>query len=120
MNSNTLVNNNLGVHMGRLVKQKFTQSNLTREEFAKSISCVVGHVHKIFARKEIDVSLLKRISRTLNYDFFQHYSEELYPDKGNMVLVKIEFQIPKKELDADDALCRYCKAERVGFTVEYL
>ena len=119
MNSKILSNNDLGIHIGSLVKRKFEQSNLTREEFAASISCVVGHVHKIFARKEIDVSLLKRISRTLDYDFFQHYSAELYPEKGKIVLVRIEFYAPQKDLEFE-ALCRCCRTKPAGFKIEYL
>ena len=119
MDGKVMSNNGLGIHMGHLVKQKYEQSALTRDEFAKSISCVVGHVHKIFARKEIDVSLLKRISRTLDYDFFQHYSAELYPDKGKTVLVRIEFYAPRKDLDFE-SLCRYCRTKPAGLKVEYL
>jgi len=119
MNSKVVSNNDLGIHIGSLVRQKFEQSGLTREEFAKSISCVVGHVHKIFARKDIDVSLLKRISRTLEYDFFQHYSAELNPDKGKIVLVRIEFHAPRKDLDPD-TLCRHCRTNPASLKIEYL
>ncbi len=119
MNNEALSHHDSEIHMGNLVRQKFEQSGLSRKEFAKGISCVVGHVHKIFARKEIDVSLLKRISRTLKHDFFQHYSAELHPEKGKKYMVRIEFYAPKKPVDAT-SICQYCKADRSNIKIDYL
>ena len=45
--------------------------------FARKLSCSRVNVYKIFCKEYIDTELLTRISRILNYDFFQYFSEHL-------------------------------------------
>ena len=45
--------------------------------FARKLSCSRANVYKIFCKEYIDTELLTHISRILNYDFFQYFSEHL-------------------------------------------
>jgi hypothetical protein len=44
---------------------------------AEDICCARPHIHRIFRKENIDIALLERISKALNYDFFRDLSDEL-------------------------------------------
>ncbi|MDR1761161.1 MAG: hypothetical protein LBR55_01795 [Bacteroidales bacterium] len=64
--------------LGELIKQKVKEANLTAEEFAEAIhsnrSSVFSKIYKCDCDSNIDVGLLMRISRCLNFNFFEEMS----------------------------------------------
>ena len=62
-----------GVHLGQEVKKKVKERGMTVSEFARRIICSRSNVYDIFKREYIDISLLQRISKVLNYNFMQKF-----------------------------------------------
>lgn len=71
------------MHIGQLIEQKFRESGHTVTWFASKLCCTRSNVYKIFNKENIDVYLLMRISRILNYDFFVEISQEGIQDVNN-------------------------------------
>ncbi len=71
------------MHIGQLIEQKFRESGHTVTWFASKLCCTRANVYKIFNKENIDVYLLMRISRILNYDFFVEISQEGIQDVNN-------------------------------------
>ena len=65
------------VHIGELIKQTLKQRHKSVVWFAGELSCSRTNVYKIFSKPSIDSSDLLRISKILDYDFFEIYSKEL-------------------------------------------
>ena len=63
------------VHIGNLIKEELVKQERTVSWFARKLYCDRANVYNIFSRKSIDTDLLMRISRILNRDFFEFYSE---------------------------------------------
>lgn len=57
------------VHIGELIKQKLSESDLSIADFAKAIHKTRTTVYDIFNRKSIDSELLITISEVLQFDF---------------------------------------------------
>jgi transcriptional regulator with XRE-family HTH domain len=72
------------IHIGSIIKQKFTESSMTIKEFSNKINCDRTTVYDIFKRKSIDVEKLIKISQVLNYNFI----EEIY-FKRNSITISI-------------------------------
>lgn len=71
---------NKTVHIGEQVKQRLYDLRMPVIEFAQKINKSRTVVYHIFRRKSIDAELLKKISETLEYDFFIYYTQYL-PDE---------------------------------------
>lgn len=63
--------------IGELIKERLKAEERSVAWFARKLSCSRANVYKIFCKEYIDTELLTRISRILNYDFFQYFSEHL-------------------------------------------
>ena len=57
------------VHIGKLVKAVFDDSDLTVAELARRLHCERTNVYTIFRRRSIDVELLARLSNILDHNF---------------------------------------------------
>ncbi len=68
------------MHIGEEVKQRLYAMRMPVNEFAQKINKSRTVVYHIFKRKSIDSELLKKISETLEYDFFEKYSNYLPGD----------------------------------------
>lgn len=66
---------NTELHIGSLIKQRLEEIGMKKSEFARRISTTSQNVYGIFKRVSIDTDLLKKISETLNFDFFQYYAD---------------------------------------------
>ena len=64
------------MHIGQHIKQVMRKKNITATQLAKDICCTRPHIHKIFRKDNLDISLLLHISKALNHDFFKDLSEE--------------------------------------------
>ena len=66
------------MHIGRLIKNRIAEKNMTIVAFAEQLHCTRVNVYKIFNKNSIDTDMLVRISLILEYDFFQHYSNAVH------------------------------------------
>ena len=75
------------VHIGKLIKLKLSESNLSIADFAEAIHKTRTTVYDIFNRKSIDIDLLVTISEVLQFDFisyaYSNRSETSSPGTSN-------------------------------------
>jgi transcriptional regulator with XRE-family HTH domain len=62
------------IHIGNKIKSTVTKKGISVSEFGRRINMSRENVYSIFKRKSIDTELLSRISKVLEYDFFQYYT----------------------------------------------
>ena len=60
---------NKDIHIGKLIKERFDESNLSVPEFAAALNKSRTTIYDIFNRKSMDIDLLLQISDILDYDF---------------------------------------------------
>jgi len=65
------------LHIGNLIKEELERQERTVSWFARKLCCDRSNVYKLFKRSTIDTELLLRVSKILNYDFFELYKKEL-------------------------------------------
>ena len=65
------------VHIGELIKEELYRQQRTVSWFARNLYCERTNVYSIFKRRSLDTDMLLRISRLLQHDYFQEYSNEL-------------------------------------------
>lgn len=63
------------VKIGNLIRQKLQDDGRTVSWFASKICCSRANAYKIFEKESIDTNLLLRISKVLNYNFFDVFSK---------------------------------------------
>ena len=66
------------VHIGSIILKVFQKRKMTVAQFAREIGCHRTRIYPIFQNKSIDVDLLIRISKVLNYNFLFEYIKEEY------------------------------------------
>ena len=60
------------IHIGKKIREVVDKSAFTIVEFAKAINLSRDGAYKIFAKEYIDTDQLKKISETLQHDFFNY------------------------------------------------
>lgn len=65
------------VPLGQLIECKLHEQERSVTWFAQKLCCTRCNVYRLFQKDTLDVSLLMRISRILDCDFFRFYTEEL-------------------------------------------
>jgi len=70
-------NENLQYNIGSLIKAELERQERTVSWFARKLCCDRSNIYKLFQRSTIDTELLLRISKILNYNFFELYSKRL-------------------------------------------
>lgn len=63
------------INIGSKIKGIVTKKGMTVSEFGRRINKSRENVYSIFKRKSIDTALLTTISKILEHDFFQYYTE---------------------------------------------
>lgn len=66
--------------IGTLIREEVERQERSISWFARKLCCDRSNVYRIFQRESIDTSLLLRISRLLDRDFFAEYSQQLGSD----------------------------------------
>ncbi|MEZ4850664.1 MAG: helix-turn-helix domain-containing protein [Bacteroidia bacterium] len=61
------------MHIGEVIDRQLKLSSLTKKELADRLGVSRSHIYTILERPSIDTDLLVRISKILNYNFFNHY-----------------------------------------------
>lgn len=65
------------IHIGHLIRQQLKEQGRSVTWFAQRLNYDRSNAYKIFSKPHIDTDLLLTISKVLNYDFFNNYSEQL-------------------------------------------
>jgi plasmid maintenance system antidote protein VapI len=90
----------MSFHIGKLINEQLKKIGMTKSEFARRIASSPQHIHYVLQRNSIDTDLLQKVSRTLDYDFFQHYLGLKSTAKGNHELIGISSNEIRQELIA--------------------
>lgn len=61
------------IDIGKKIKEKFLESNLTINEFSELLNCERTNIYRIFQRKSVDTELLCKISKILEFNFMDYY-----------------------------------------------
>jgi len=101
-------NTNKRLHIGNRVQEVFMNSGLSVQQFAGMIPCKVGNIYKIYEREEISTSLLVKICKILQYDFFKLYSQELQLEPVDSMRIVCNVTIPMKDWK-EGVICQYCE-----------
>lgn len=62
------------MHIGNQIHTVLKDKRYSVSWFAEKICCTRSHAYKILKYENIDISLLIRISKILDYDFFEYIS----------------------------------------------
>lgn len=65
------------IHIGQLIRKELQKQERTVSWFARELNCSRSNIYKIFEKPTLDTAFLLQVSRILNVDFFQHYTDEL-------------------------------------------
>lgn len=63
--------------IGDLINEEVRRQGMPVTKFAKEINCQRNNVYDIFNRSNMDIDLLKRISKVLDVNFFQKIADDL-------------------------------------------
>jgi len=67
----------LMIHIGQLIRQELRNKGYTVSWMARELNCSRSNVYVIFEKATLDTAVLMQISKLLNVDFFQYYTDEL-------------------------------------------
>ena len=70
------------VHIGSLIKSKMEEQGRRTSWLARQLACDRTNIYKLYSRPTVDAALLLKISQLLDYDFFQHYSQQVTENKA--------------------------------------
>ena len=88
------------IHIGSLIKEQFKKKMGRDKHFNKTVFAKLIHVHRstiypIFEQKSVDIELLIRISKALEYDFIK---EVYLKEKSDKNECKVIIEITKQQL----------------------
>ena len=61
------------LHIGNLIRTTLNEQGRTVAWLARQVNCSHNNIYKVFQKSSIDTDLLLRISRAMDYNFFQHF-----------------------------------------------
>lgn len=64
------------IHIGHLIREQLKADNRSVSWLAREIHCTRNHVYKIFNKPSLDARLILKISKVMQFNFFQYYSVE--------------------------------------------
>lgn len=73
------------MHIGKCIKQKLIEQGRTTSWLAQQLSYNRTTMYKIYDKASLDTLMLLRISRIMDYDFFQEFSKELEFSKTSLL-----------------------------------
>lgn len=65
------------LHIGQCIKARLEKEGRTTVWLAQQLGCHRTNLYNIYEKQTIDTGVLLRISKILEYDFFQLYSEQI-------------------------------------------
>ena len=63
--------------IGKLIQFEVCRQQISVQAFAEMICCTRTNVYNIFSRNSIDISLLQKICKVLNRNFFKEIAEDM-------------------------------------------
>ena len=69
------------MHIGSCIKEQLLMQGKTTVWLADQLGCHRTNLYNIYEKSTIDTGVLMRISRILNYNFFELYSEVFRNDE---------------------------------------
>lgn len=69
------------MHIGQKIKEVMVQKKRSVIWIAEQIACERTNVYNIFARADINTSLLRQLSIILEHDFFLDLSNDMFKKK---------------------------------------
>lgn len=69
------------LHIGKLIRKRMEEQQITIVWLAKHLSCSRTNVYKLLNKYSLDTEILAKISKLLDFDFFSLYSEEIRKNK---------------------------------------
>lgn len=69
------------MHIGDIIKGVLAEKRISVSEFAKMANSDRANMYRILSRESIDLSVLERYSRLLDYDFFLELSRIFQSEK---------------------------------------
>ena len=69
-----IMNEKENIHIGHLIQTQLKADQRSVGWLSREIGCTRNHVYKIFNKSSLDSDLIFRISKTMNFNFFQYYT----------------------------------------------
>lgn len=69
-------NHESNIHIGHLIHEQLKADQRSVSWLAREIHCTRNHVYKIFNKSSLDARLILKISKAMNFNFFQYYTAE--------------------------------------------
>lgn len=64
------------LHIGRLIQEQLRKDQRSVSWLAREIHCTRNNVYKVFNKPSLDSNLILKISKAMNFNFFQYYTAE--------------------------------------------
>lgn len=77
--------NSGNIHIGSLIEAQLKRDERSVSWLARQIPCTRNHVYKILHKPSLDCALLLRISKVMQFNFFQYYTQMVSKDLGKRV-----------------------------------
>ncbi|MBR1775288.1 MAG: helix-turn-helix transcriptional regulator [Bacteroidales bacterium] len=65
------------MHIGDKIKEVMKQNNVSVEQLSDTIGSELSNTYRILKKENMDITLLKRISKALNHNFFDDISQDI-------------------------------------------
>ena len=72
------------IHIGQIIRQELQEQGQTVAWFTKELNCSRSNVYKIFEKPTLDTGILLQISKILEVNLFQYYSDEFLRQKSKL------------------------------------
>ncbi|MEO5976105.1 MAG: helix-turn-helix transcriptional regulator [Chryseolinea sp.] len=95
------------VEIGQKIKDVFDKRDMRLTEFADELGTVRQNVYRIFKKRHVDTGLLLKISRVLNFNFFEFYvsspddteNEKVATIRNEVAEYQRQLDLSRKEID---------------------
>lgn len=64
------------IHIGSIIQKYVYNHGISPQWLTNKIGCHRSKIYKIYDKKSIDIDLLIKISKILNYNFLDEYKED--------------------------------------------
>ena len=78
------------MHIGSCIKEQLLMQGKTTVWLAEQLGCHRTNLYNIYEKSTIDTGVLMRISRILNYNFFELYSEVFRSDEVQKIFLHVQ------------------------------
>ena len=85
------------IHIGELIKSIVREKNIRDVDFAEKLGQSRQNVYDLYKRTDIGVKQLLTIGKTLDYDFFRHFTQ--WNKKSQETEVSIQLKVNSDNID---------------------